>query len=166
MSFHDPSLTDVKHLAQGCVSSEWNRYKKSGQRAEVGKALCAPGNWTGMARWGSEEARPEEQGVHRWTKDWTLGPATSWKALTSRSEVCARVCSVVSNSLRLWTVAHQAPLSMEFSRQKYWSGLPFPTPGDLPDPRIEPLSPASPALAGRFFTSAPPGKPSGQGTNI
>ena len=47
-----------------------------------------------------------------------------------------------------WTVAQQASLSMEFSRQEYWSGLPFPTPGDLPDPRMEPKSPASPALSG------------------
>ena len=43
-------------------------------------------------------------------------------------------------------MAHQAPLSMEFSRQEYWSGLPFPTPGDLSNPGIEPVSPASPAL--------------------
>ena len=50
-----------------------------------------------------------------------------------------------------WTVAHQALLSMGFSRQEQWSGLPFPTPGDLPDPGIEP---ASPALAGRFFTTS------------
>ena len=49
-------------------------------------------------------------------------------------------------------------LSMEFSRQEYWSGLPFPSPGDLPNPGIEPTSLASPALAGRFFTFAPPGK--------
>ena len=55
-----------------------------------------------------------------------------------------------------WTVAHQAPLSVEFSRQECWSGLPCPPPGDLPDPGIEP---ASPALAGRFFTTEPPGKP-------
>ena len=46
----------------------------------------------------------------------------------------------------LWTVAHQAPLSMGFSRQGYWSGLPFPSPGDLPDPGIESTSPATPAL--------------------
>ena len=44
--------------------------------------------------------------------------------------------------MTLWTVAHQVPLSMEFSRQEYWSGLPFPSPGDLPDPGIEPGSPA------------------------
>ena len=55
-----------------------------------------------------------------------------------------------------WTVARQAPLSMGFSRQEYWSGLPFPSPGDLPDPGTEP---ASPVLAGRFFTTEPPGKP-------
>ena len=46
----------------------------------------------------------------------------------------------------LWTVTHQAPLSMEFSRQEYWSGLPCPRRGDLPDPGIEPVSPGSPAL--------------------
>ena len=46
----------------------------------------------------------------------------------------------------LWTVAHQAPLSMGYSRQEYWSGLPFPPPGDLPNPGIEPMLPAAPAL--------------------
>ena len=45
-----------------------------------------------------------------------------------------------------WTIAHQAPLSMEFSSQEYWSGLPFPFPGDLPDPGIEPVSPALQAV--------------------
>ena len=55
-----------------------------------------------------------------------------------------------------WTAACQAPLSMGFPRQEYWNGLPFPSPGDLPDPGIEPVSPA---LAGRFFTAEPPGKP-------
>ena len=54
-----------------------------------------------------------------------------------------------------WTVAHQAPLSMGFSRQEFWSGLPFPSPGDLPDPGIEPRSPALQADA---LTSEPPGK--------
>ena len=58
------------------------------------------------------------------------------------------------------TVAHQAPLSMRFSRQEYWSGLPFPLPGDLHDPRLEPSSLAYPALAGRFCITMPPGKPS------
>ena len=53
-----------------------------------------------------------------------------------------------------WTVAHQAPLSMGFSMKEYWSGLPCPSPGDLPDPGIEPTSLMSPALAGRFFTTS------------
>ena len=53
-----------------------------------------------------------------------------------------------------WTVARQAPLSMEFSRQEYWSGLPCPPPRDLPDPGIKPLSLRSPALAGDFFTTS------------
>ena len=53
-----------------------------------------------------------------------------------------------------WTVARQAPLSMGFFKQEYWSGLPFPSPGDLPDLGIKPASFASPALAGRFFTTS------------
>ena len=57
-----------------------------------------------------------------------------------------------------WTVAYQAPPSMEFSRQEYWSGLPFPSPGDLPDPGIKPRSPAFQADA---LTPEPPGKPMG-----
>ena len=57
-----------------------------------------------------------------------------------------------------WTVPYQAHLSMGFSRQEYWSGLSFPTPGDLPNPGIEPMALASPALAARFFTTVPPGR--------
>ena len=65
--------------------------------------------------------------------------------------------SVMSNSLRPHGfVVHQAPLSMGFSRQEYWSGLPFPPPGDLPDPGMELMSPA---LAGTVFTIEPPGVP-------
>jgi len=53
-----------------------------------------------------------------------------------------------------WSVAHQAPLSMGFSRQEHWSGLPWPHPGDLPEPGIQLTSPVSPALAGGFFTTS------------
>ena len=69
---------------------------------------------------------------------------------------------VMSNSVppHVLYVACQAPLSMEFSRQEYWSRLPFPPLGDLPNPGCEPVFPA---LAGRFFTIAPPGKPPGVG---
>ena len=66
-------------------------------------------------------------------------------------------CSVVSDSfVAPWTAARQAPLSMGFPRQQYRSGLPFPSPGDLPNPGIELTSPV---LAGGFFTTEPPGKP-------
>ena len=64
-------------------------------------------------------------------------------------------CSVVSNSATPWTVAPQAPLSMGFSRQEYWSGLPCPPPGDLPNPGIEPRSPT---LQADSLLSEPPGK--------
>ena len=55
----------------------------------------------------------------------------------------------------LWTVAHQAPLSVGFSRQEYWSGLPFPSLGHCPNPGVKPIPPT---LAGGFFTTEPPGK--------
>ena len=74
------------------------------------------------------------------------------------------MCCVLSgfSSVRLLatpcTLTHQVPLSMGFSRQQYWSGLPCPPPRDLPDPGIKPASLISPALAGVFFTTEPPGK--------
>ena len=78
--------------------------------------------------------------------------------------VCVCVsCSVLSRfcCVRLlatpWTVAHQAPLSMGFSRQEYWNGFPFPSTGDLPDPEIEP---GCPTLQAESLPSEPPGKPS------
>ena len=58
-----------------------------------------------------------------------------------------------------WTVACQAPVSIGFFRQEYWSGLTCPPPGDFPDPGVKPASLMSPALAGGFFTTEPPGKP-------
>ena len=73
--------------------------------------------------------------------------------------LCVRACmlscfSHVQLLATLWTVAHQAPLSMRFSRQEYWSRLPCPPLGDLPDPGIEPTSLTSPALVGGFFTTS------------
>ena len=68
--------------------------------------------------------------------------------------VCVDVHSIVSDSFAIpWTVVHQAPLSIGLPRQEYWSGLPSPSPGDLPDPGIEPVSLASPASAGGSFTT-------------
>ena len=76
-----------------------------------------------------------------------------------RIQICVMLssCSVISDFATIpWTVAHQAPLSMGFSRQEYWNGLPFPSPGHLPDPGIEARSPAS--LADSLPLSHP-GKP-------
>ena len=75
--------------------------------------------------------------------------------------VCMRMCvlscfSHVQLFATLWTIAHQTPLSMGFSKQEYWNGLPFPSPGDLPSPGIEPVSPE---VVGRFLTTVPRGKP-------
>ena len=61
----------------------------------------------------------------------------------------------MSDSATSWTAALQAPLSMEFPGQEYWTGLPFPTPGDLLDLGIEPMSDASPVLTGRIFSTLP-----------
>ena len=81
------------------------------------------------------------------------------------SRLCAHVCvlshfSCVQLFAILWAVAHQAPLSMGFSRQEYWSGLPFPSPGDLPDPEIEPRSPT---LQADSLPTEPQGKPKNTG---
>ena len=75
------------------------------------------------------------------------------------------VLSRVQHIATLWTVAHQAALSMEFSRQEYWSGLPFSSSGDLPNPGLILVSLASFALEGRFFTTLPPGKTKNQITD-
>ena len=69
---------------------------------------------------------------------------------------CMQLCLTLCDP----TDCSPPPLSIGLSQQEYWSGLPFPFPGDLPDPGIEPTSPASPALIGRFFTAEPVGKPS------
>ena len=82
---------------------------------------------------------------------------------------CTQWCSVTESCLTLWDLMDGNPpgssVHGSFPRQEYWSGLPFPTPGDLPNPGIEPTSLTSPALAGRFFSTVPDGKPSCKGIN-
>ena len=73
---------------------------------------------------------------------------------------CCLVTQLVGLFMTPWTIARQASLSMEFSRQEYCSELPFPSPGDPPNPGVKPVSLAFPALAGGFFTTVPLGKPS------
>ena len=72
---------------------------------------------------------------------------------------CPQSFSNVQFFVTPWTGARQAPVSMGFSRQEYWSGLPFPAAGDLPDPEIECVSLASLVMGGRFFSTVPPANP-------
>ena len=105
----------------------------------------------------------EKSGPHRvidpvpWANQ--LWDQLAFRRLIMCDKYCVWVRSVVSNTVTPWTVAHQALLSMGFSRQESWSGLPFSPPGDLPSPGMEPASPVAPALAGRVFTTLPPPKP-------
>ena len=77
------------------------------------------------------------------------------------SNVCVCVLSHIQLFATPWTAARQAPLSMGLSQQEYWSELLFPSPGDLPNPRTEPMTSVAPALSSGFFTTEPPGKPPG-----
>ena len=80
----------------------------------------------------------------------------------SKTEACVHACpvgSVMFNSATSWTVALQAPVSMGFSRQEHWSGLPCSPPRDLLDPGIKPASPTTPALQVDSLPTGPPGKP-------
>ena len=98
------------------------------------------------------------EGVERREPSYSVGGNVNWLQPLWRI-VCACVLSCFSHVQFFqspWTVASQAPPSMGFSRQEYWSGLQFPSPGNLPDPGIEPVSVMSPALAGRFlYTNIP-----------
>ena len=108
--------------------------------------------------------------THKWTECRTLyylhsalekAAGERWAKIHLSTFACVCVCvctlgySVMSNSAAPWTVVSQAPLPMEFSMEEPWSGLPFPTPGDLPDPWIESASLVSPALARWFFIPSP-----------
>ena len=87
---------------------------------------------------------------------WSVFEYGSEILLLTMVKVKVKLLSCVQLFVTVWTIACEAPPCMGFSRQEYWSGLPFPSVGCLPNPGIEPTSPA---LAGRFFTTEPPGKP-------
>ena len=96
-----------------------------------------------------------------WLNNWTdflIRHVTIFRGLAFCLGCVCLLCHVWLFATPL-TVAQQAPLSMGFPRQEYWSGLLFPIPGDLPHQGMKTTSLASPALEGRFFTTAPPGKP-------
>ena len=101
--------------------------------------------------------------LHRVTQSRTQPKQLSLCTHLSLRSTGSVSCPVVSNSVTLWTVACSAPLSMEFTRQAYWNGLLFPTPGDLPHTRIEPRSPALQASSLPFN---PLGKPISLSSNF
>ena len=123
------------------------------QEQEVSREESTAGETSGAQSGSWEQERPPVfPGGHVWV-------------FRTRADLPVRVC-VRANSLQscpiLWdpmTIALQAPLSMGFSRQEYWSGLPCPPPGHLPDPGAEPAFLAPPALVVEFFPLTPPGKP-------
>ena len=91
------------------------------------------------------------------TRSESLGlgcPDTSCCILDIRNRCAVLLLSPVRLFAIPWTAACQAPLPMEFHRQEFWRGVPFPPPGDLPHPKTESKSPVSPALAGRFFNTS------------
>ena len=93
---------------------------------------CSVNKWENWTTLGSPRFRCEPR-----TSDTSYTPIITLK----KKKVKVKLLSCVQLFVTPWTVAHQAPPSMEFSRQEHWSGLPFPSPGDLPDPGIEPRSP-------------------------
>ena len=122
--------------------------KTSGTRHHCALNLSFPSFWVLI--------RPESQLLPEAGMKWEkVRTGTSWEAC-----VCC-TCCVLSHVCLFaipWTVALQAPLSMGFSRQEYWSGLPFSPPGDRPNPGIKPESLASPAFAGGLFTTSATGE--------
>ena len=113
--------------------------------------------WSGFCGNGGEKAfswsgRRLEKGI--WKKAFLL---RKYQNLLTRAGHAAHICSVTQRVhlfVTPWTAARQPPLSMGFSKQEFWSGLPFPIPGDLPNPGIKPVSLSSPALAGGLFTTS------------
>ena len=123
---------------------------------DILQAILAPsGGWGPSEVW----VGLEKSEAHSWDHYMVLKPRGQvdlkyiYHTAGLHNFVC-KVTSVMSNSATPWTVACQAPLSVGFSRQEYWSELPCPPPGDLPDPGMELASLLSPALAGRFFTTS------------
>ena len=121
-------------------------------------------NLAGYSPWGNKELDTTERLSLRKVTEYRINMPkinnffSVFTISTQELKVKVKLLSCIRFSVTPQTVACQVPLSMGFSRQEYWSGLLFPSPGDLPNPAIKPGSPVSPALAGRFFTTEPPGK--------
>ena len=157
-----PSDSDVLHGTTAAGSASKLSKRKTSLMNTVQHVFCSAGSfWTR-----SRDIQLSLVGEERHLKGIVMLPLSSAKTSTLTSSldwgdfiilftsVNRHVFSGVWPFVNPWTVAHQAPLSMRFSKQEYWSGLPFPSPGDLPDPGIKITSLMSPSLAGRFFSTS------------
>ena len=115
------------------------------------RVLCSSAAWLSRMTTGSNRCGFISQLLHSlaiWSWHAICHPFRTYSS-------CVYVLGGIQFFVTSWTVAHQTPLPMEFSRQQYWSRLPFATPGDLPNLRTKPASLASLALVGRFLTNCP-----------
>ena len=126
-------------------------HQRSLKKHEKGTTLKTEVEKPGRDSRRNQDGRKVQRKTSQSHRDGSKEVSQSRKARGVNTRAC-QVASVMSNSL--WTAACQPPLSMGFSGQEYWSGLPCPPLGDLPDPGFKPMSPMSPALAGRFFTTS------------
>ena len=143
-----------------CLPTVWEtRVQSLGREDPLEKAMATHSSTLAWKiPWAEEPVSLQSIGSQRVGHDSVT--KLSLLLLSSLENVCVCVCVLVVQSYPtlcdLWTVAHQAPLSMEFSRQEYWTGWPFPSPGDLPDSGVKPRSPA---LQADSLPSQSPGKP-------
>ena len=134
-------------------------YRNVPSKKDVPAELCSKdaSRYGHMCSWGLRQDGQRHIAFHSWDKWWWMFPSV-FLGIILHCFVLPIVCVPCPTLCNLRNCSPPG-FSMERSRQKYWSGLLFPTPGDIPDPGIEPMSLASPALAGRFSTTVPPGRP-------
>ena len=124
--------------------------------------ITSPSSWKWRIQKNITQSRKRKKSCHLWQQGWTWRYYAKWnKSDRERQRPYDLTYAYVLSPFScvwllatLWTTACQAPQSMGFSRHEYWSGLLCPSPGDLPDPGIQPMSLWSPALPGRFFTTS------------
>ena len=155
----NPLTTWCKELTHWKRPWCWERLKTGGEGDDRGWDgwMASPTQWTWVWASSGRWWRTGKPGVPR-----SMGSQRvwhEWSAEQQHDHYSTQSLSCVRFFATLWTVACQAPLCMGFPRQEYWSGLPCPPPGHLSDSGIKPKCPEAPTLAGRFFTTEPPEKP-------
>ena len=145
------------HDSAGASAKLWKCGEKSKTRTQIFWLFKActikvcHGNCL-YKRWASSDPKKENK-VNHLFGSWFVVDYLTQLVGANAILMCVYACCHVRLFETPWTIAHQAPMSMEFYRQEYWSELPFPSPGNLPHPEIKPVSLESPALTGEYFTS-------------